>query len=59
MFDVKTDLTTFKEALKDYCLESLKSFESAYQSVIDVMIEGNVGNDSIYGDIYNDLYMPY
>lgn len=59
IFDVKTDLDVFVEELKKYCLSRLKSFESAYQSVIDVMIDANVGNDSTYGDIYNDLYVPY
>lgn len=59
MFDSKTDLAVFKAELKKYCLSRLNSFESAYQTIIDTLIEENCGNDSIYGDIYNDLYMPY
>ena len=59
MFDSKTDLAVFKEELKKYCLSRLNSFESAYQTIIDVLIEANCSNDSTYGDIYNDLYMPY
>lgn len=59
MFDVKTDLNVFKAELKKYCLNRLNSFESAYQSVIDIMIDANCANNTIYGDIYNDLYLPY
>ncbi len=59
IFDVKTDLDVFTAELKKYCLNRLTSFESAYQSVIDVLIEANCGNESVYGDIYNDLYLPY
>ena len=59
MFDYKTDLSVFKAELKKYCLSRLNSFESAYQTIIDVLIEANCSNDSTYGDIYNDLYMPY
>ena len=59
IFDVKTDLNIFTEELKKYSLNRLKSFESAYESVLGVMREADVGNDSTYGDIYNDLYLPY
>lgn len=59
IFDAKTDLEIFKAELKKYCLNRLTSFESAYQSVIDVLIEANCANTSSYGDIYNDLYLPY
>ena len=59
MFDSKTDLAVFKAELKKYCLSRLNSFESAYQTIIDTLIEANCSNDSTYGDIYNDLYMPY
>lgn len=59
MFDVETDFDTFKEELKKYCLNRLNSFESAYQTIIDVLIESNCSNNSTYGDIYNDLYVPY
>lgn len=59
IFDVKTDLNVFKNELKKYCLNRLTSFESAYQSVIDVLIEADCANNSAYGDIFNDLYLPY
>lgn len=59
MFDSKTDLTVFKEELKKYCLSRLNSFESAYQTIIDVLIESNCSNYSTYGNIYNGLYVPY
>lgn len=59
IFDAKTDLNVFKTELKKYCLNRLNSFESAYQAVIDVLIEANCSNNSIYGDIYSDLYLPY
>lgn len=59
IFDVKTELNVFKAELKKYCLNRLNSFESAYQSVIDIMIDNNCANNTIYGDIYHDLYLPY
>ena len=59
IFDVKTELNVFKAELKKYCLNRLNSFESAYQSVIDIMLKANCANDSVYGDIYKDLYLPY
>lgn len=59
IFDVKTDLNVFEKELKKYCLNRLISFESAYQSVIDVLIEADCANNSTYGDIFNDLYIPY
>ena len=59
IFDAETDINAFEEELKKYCLNRLTSFESAYQSVIDVLIEADCANNSTYGDIYNDLYLPY
>lgn len=59
IFDVKTDLDVFTEELKKYSLSRLKSFESSYQSVIDVMLEANISNDSTYGNLYDELYIPY
>lgn len=59
LFDNSVSLNDFKAELKKYCLNRLTSFESAYQTIIDVMIESNVANSSTYGDIYNDLYKPY
>jgi len=59
IFDIKTDLNIFKAELKKYCLNRLASFESAYQSVIEVLIEANCADYSSYGDIYHALYLPY
>ena len=59
IFDIKTELNVFKAELKKYCLNRLNSFESAYQSVIDIMIDNNCANNTIYGNIYHDLYLPY
>lgn len=59
IFDVKTELNVFKAELKKYCLNRLNSFEAAYQSVIYIMIDANCANDSVYDDIYKDLYLPY
>lgn len=59
IFDVKTHLNVFKNELKKYCLNRLTSFESAYRTVIEVLIKADCANDSTYGDIFNDLYLPY
>ena len=59
IFDAETDIHAFEEELKKYCLNRLTSFEAAYQSVIDVLIEADCANNSTYVDIYNDLYLPY
>ena len=56
------DLKEFKIALKDYCLDSLLGFESAYQSCIEVLIQQGVTseNKKVYGvDLYNKMYKPY
>ena len=57
MFENKTELSAFKNALKDYCLERLKSFENAYQSVIDVLVENKMNDAS--AETYNNLYKNY
>jgi len=59
IFDIKTELNIFQAELKKYCLNRLTSFESAYQSVIEVLIEADCADYSSYGDIYNALYLPY
>ena len=49
--------------LKKYNLTSLKYILSACQSVIDVLIEQGIGNDTIWTtyqqNLYNQLYYPY
>lgn len=59
IFDSETDLTAFKAELKKYCLNRLLSFESAYQSILDVLTETDCANPAAYDDMYNDLYVPY
>lgn len=59
IFDIKTDLDVFTAELKKYCLNRLSSFETAYKTIVNILINENCGNSSVYGDIYNDLYLPY
>lgn len=51
------DLNKFKEALKLYCLNRLKSFYDAIQGAIDIMIEEDQANEN--ADLYKELYVPY
>lgn len=56
------DMNTFSEVLKSYCLDSLRSFESTYQSCIEILIENGVTNknSTFYGvDLYKTMYKPY
>lgn len=59
IFNNSTSLSSFKTELKKYCLNRLISFESAYQTVIDTLIEENCGNSSVYSDLYTNMYEPY
>lgn len=59
IFDNHVLLSTFSEELKKYCLNRLISFESAYQSVIDVLISADCANSKTYPDIYTNIYLPY
>lgn len=74
IFDKDVSLNTFKAELKKYCLNRLNSFESAYQSVLEVLTEaqcsnhtldntsGNISDNAshniLYQDIYDNLYLP-
>lgn len=61
IFEIE-DLDMFKEELKKYCLDRLKSFESSYQTCIDVLIENGVTDQNavFYDvDLYNEMYLPY
>lgn len=56
------DLESFKTALQDYCLDRLKSFESSYQTCIEVLVENGVTdqNATFYDvDLYHTMYVPY
>ena len=59
IFDKNVSLDIFKSELKKYCLNRLTSFDSAYESVLYVLTEANCADNSIYGDIYTSLYLPY
>ncbi len=70
IFDKDVSLNTFKAELKKYCLNRLNSFESAYQSVLEVLTEAqcsnhtldntsdNASHNILYQDIYDNLYLP-
>ena len=51
------DLTKFKEALKLYGLNRLKSFSDSIQGCIDIMIESDQANEN--AELYKELYVPY
>lgn len=61
VFEIE-ELEDFKNALKDYCLDRLKSFESSYQTCIEVLIEQGVTDQNAVfydTDLYHTLYLPY
>lgn len=51
------ELTDYKEAIKLYCLNRLKSFADAFQGAIDIMIESDQANKN--AELYEELYVPY
>ena len=51
------ELSDFKEALKLYCLERLKSFYDAIQAALDILVE--VDQSSEAADFYSSIYVPY
>lgn len=59
VFDVLNidELSDFKEALKLYCLERLKSFYDAIQAALDILVE--VDQSSEAADFYSSIYVPY
>lgn len=59
IFDVLSinDLALFKQALTYYCLDRLKSFYDAIQSIIDILIEENQAKVSAIG--YEEFYLSY
>lgn len=61
IFQIK-DLDTFKTELKKYCLDCLKSFESSYQTCIDLLIENGITDEhAVFYDVnlYDTMYLPY
>ena len=51
------ELIDYKEAIKLYCLNRLKSFADAFQGAIDIMIESDQANKN--AELYEELYVPY
>lgn len=61
IFEIE-DIELFKTELKKYCLDRLKSFESSYQTCLEVLIENGVTDkNSVFYDVdlYNSMYLPY
>lgn len=61
IFEIE-DIQVFKTELKKYCLDRLKSFESSYQTCLEVLIENGVTDEnSVFYDVdlYNSMYVPY
>lgn len=61
IFEIE-DIDEFKTELKKYSLNRLKSFESSYQTCLDVLIEQGVTTDTteLYGvNLYETMYKPY
>lgn len=61
IFEIE-DIQIFKTELEKYCLDRLKSFESSYQTCLDVLIENGVTDENavFYDvDLYNSMYVPY
>lgn len=59
IFDVLSykSLDLFKEAIKLYGLNRLKSFYDAIQGCLDIMIESDQANSN--AELYEELYIPY
>lgn len=57
------DINVFRERIEKYSLQRLKSFDSAVQAALDVMIElGIASSDKStdqYNGLYKDIYLPY
>ena len=58
------ELEDFKNELKKYSLNRLKSFDNACRSCVEVLEEQGVADGETWGnvdraDLYNDLYVPY
>lgn len=54
-----TNHNTFVAELKKYALNRLISFNDAFQSCIDILIEMDCANNKTYPKLYSDIYIPY
>ena len=59
VFDVMKieDINKFKEALKLYCKNRLKSFYDASESALDVLVQMDQAKEGT--DLYQSMYVPY
>lgn len=53
------DGAAFASEIKHYSLAMLKTFYDACQACLNVLVEHNSANESIWAEIYHDLYEPY
>lgn len=53
------DYSTFVAELKGYGLNRLISFEAAFRSCMDILVEQGCGDAKAYPDLYKNLYLPY
>lgn len=61
IFEIE-EIQVFKTELEKHCLDRLKSFESSYQTCLEILIENGVTdeNATFYDvDLYNSMYLPY
>ena len=61
IFEIEND-EEFKNELTKYCLDRLESFESSYQTCLDILIEQGVTTDTkeLYDvNLYEKMYQPY
>lgn len=52
-----TELDKFKSELKKYSVNRLTSFDSAYQTALDVLIKQGTSSES--SDLHDEFYLPY
>jgi len=59
----KLTYVNFVQKLKDYGLATLQIFHDCGQSVLDVLLQLGVANDTTWADqnpdLYNEIYLPY
>lgn len=61
IFNIQDD-NAFKDALTEYSLDRLSSFESSYSAILEVLQEPGIADTNkfiYYQDMYNTMYLPY
>ena len=51
------DINKFKEEIHKYSAQRLTSYQSAYQSAINILTEQGVASNS--SDLHDSIYLPY